>query len=372
MIGKLLPRLEPRTVNALSDATAAIAALDAHAERDVAPLWTQLIRSESVASSKIEHIYTKQAELAAALAGARATRAARDVAAHVHAIERLVRAASEGALDLTHLLVAHRALLEADPVEGQYAGRLRDVQNWIGGSDETPRGADFVPPAPRRVEPLMIDLVRFVAREDIPPVAQAAIAHAQFETIHPFTDGNGRIGRAMVHAIMRRRGLTSRTMVPVAAALLADPDAYFEGLTAYRLAGDVDGFVELFASSAAAAARESLVALRELVALPRRWRSEIGPRKSSVVDRLIDVLVERPVLAVGDICSITGTTARGAYDAISRLEEHAVLREMTKRKRDRIWSAPDVFVIVDDLERRLGHRRKPKSGPEPTSAKSAR
>ena len=359
-IGALVPRLAPRTVNALAEATAAIATLDAHAELDVAPLWTQLLRSESVASSKIEHIYTKQAELAAALAGARTTKAARDVAAHVHALEKLVRAASEEPLGVRHVLVAHRVLLEADATEGQFAGRLRDVQNWIGGSDETPRGADFVPPSPLRVEPLMVDLLRFAAREDIPVVAQAAIAHAQFETIHPFTDGNGRIGRALVHAIMRRRGLTTRTMVPVAAGLLADPDAYFDGLTAYRLAGDIDGFIQLFSSSTAAAARESLVALRELIALPGRWRAEMAPRKGSVVDTLLDVLVERPVLAIDQICSITGATPRGAYDAVSKLEAHAVLREITKRKRDRIWSAPDVFVVVDDLERRLGRRKKPK------------
>lgn len=359
-IADLTPHLGPVAVTALSAATAAIATLDARAELDVGPLWAQLLRSESVASSKIERIYTKQAELAAALAGAPASKAARDVAANVDAIERLVREAAKKELKLADVLEAHRALLGADPVEGRYAGRLRDVQNWIGGSDETPRAAEFVPPAPSRVEPLMFDLMRFLAREDMPVVVQAAIAHAQFETIHPFTDGNGRLGRALVHAVMRRRRLTTRTMVPIAAALLADPEAYFEALTAYRLAGDVDRFVELFASSATVAASESLVALRELIALPARWRAEVAPRKGSVVDTLIGVLVERPVLAIDDVIAISGTTARGAYDAIAKLEEHAVVREMTKRKRDRVWSAPDVFVIVDDLERRIGRRKKPR------------
>ena len=359
-IAPLVPHVGPRAVKALADATAAVATLDAHAELDVGPLWAQLIRSESVASSKIERIYTKQAELAAALAGARASKAARDVAAHVTAIEELVQQAARKPLALNDVLRAHRALLGADPVEGQYAGRLRDVQNWIGGSDETPRAAEFVPPAPSRVEPLMLDLMRFVARDDMPAIVQAAVAHAQFETIHPFTDGNGRIGRALVHAIMRRRRLTTRTMVPIAAALLADPDAYFEALTAYRIAGDVDRFVELFCSSASVAAAESLVALRELIALPARWRADVVPRSASVVDKLMGVLVERPVVAIDDVIAITGTTPRGAYDAIAKLEEHAVLREMTKRKRDRVWSAPDVFEIVDDLERRIGRRKKPR------------
>ncbi len=361
MIRGIVPQLSPRTVNLLSDATAAVATLDARAERGTAPLWAQLIRSESVASSKLERIYTKQAELAAALAGARASKAARDVAAHVSAIERLVAAASEAPIRLVNVLAAHRALLEADPVEAPHAGRLRDVQNWIGGSDETPRNADFVPPAPSRVEPLMADLIAFIARTDMPAIAQAAIGHAQFATIHPFTDGNGRIGRALAHAVLRRRRLTTRTMVPVAAALLADPEAYFEALTAYRMEGDADGFVALFAESATLASRESLVALKELMSLPERWRSEMGPRKGSVIDTLLDALLERPVLSVDDVCAISGATPRGAYDAIAKLEDHAVLREMTKRKRDRLWSAPDVFVVLDDLERRIGRRKKPQA-----------
>lgn len=357
-IATRVPHLGPRAVTALSDATAAIATLDAYAAPDAGPLWTQLLRSESVASSKIERIFTKQADLAAALAGAPASQAARDVAAHVTAIETLVRVAAKRQLELGHILAAHHALLSGNLLEAAYAGRLRDVQNWIGGSDESPRDADFVPPAPSRVEPLMRDLMRFVARDDIPAIAHAAIAHAQFETIHPFTDGNGRIGRALVHAMMRRRGLTKRTMVPIAAGLLAAPEQYFAALTAYRLEGDVDGFVEVFSLSATIAASESLVALRELYALPERWFSDVRPRQGSVVEGLIHVLIGRPVLGVDDVMAIAGTTARGAYDAIAKLQDHGVLREMTQRKRNRLWSAPDVFSIVDDLERRIGKRRK--------------
>jgi len=186
------------------------------------------------------------------------------------------------------------------------------MQNWIGGSDETPRGAVFVPPAPASVEPLMQDLVRFVQRDDLPPVVQAAIAHAQFETIHPFTDGNGRVGRALVHAIMRRRRLTSRPLVPVAAGLFSDPNVSFQGLTSYRMDGGVAGFVELFAERAAIAALESRVAVRELLALPARWRKDAQPRKGSMIDALFAVLLERPVLNVEDVCALTGSTPRAA------------------------------------------------------------
>ena len=359
-IASRTPGLGARAIASLSEATAAIAALDAAAELDVGPLWSQMLRSESVASSKIENIYTRQEELAAALAGARASKAARDVAAHVDAIERLVRAAETGAIATGDILRAHSALLAADAVEGAHAGRFRTVQNWIGGSDETPRDALYVPPAAAHVEPLMNDLVDFVARDDLPPVVQAAIAHAQFETIHPFTDGNGRIGRALVHAIMRRRKLTSRTIVPVATALLADPEVYFDGLTLFRLEGDVEGFVELFSARAAIAAVESRVAARDLIALPGRWREEARPRRGSMMGMLFDVLVEQPVIDVEKICALTGSTPRAAYDVIEKLEALAILKEITNRKRDRLWSAPDVFEIIDSLEKRIGRRKLPR------------
>ncbi len=359
LIAERTPMLGPRAVAHLADASAAIAALDAAAELDVGPLWAQMLRSESVASSKIENIYTRQEELAAALAGAKASKAARDVAAHVAAIEQLVHAAETGAIGTAAMLRAHAALLGADPAEGQHAGRLRTVQNWIGGSDETPRGAVFVPPAPGRVEALMADLVRFVARDDLPPVVQAALAHAQFETIHPFTDGNGRIGRALVHAVMRRRGLTSRTLVPVAAALLADPQRYFDGLTALRQAGDVDGFIELFSTRATAAALESRLAVRELLTLPARWREEARPRTGSMMDVLFGTLLENPVFDVDRVCAITGSTPRASYDVIAKLEELGIIKEITRRKRDRLWSVPEVFEVIDGLERRIGRRKMP-------------
>ena len=112
---------------------------------------------------------------------------------------------------------------------------------------------------------------------------------------------------------MRRRGLTSRTLVPVATALLAHPEVYSDGLTLFRTEGDVDGFVELFSTRAAVAALEARVALRELIALPARWREEARPRKSSMMDALFGVLVERPVLDVEAVCAITGgATARAA------------------------------------------------------------
>ena len=99
--------------------------------------------------------------------------------------------------------------MQDDPGEVRYAGRIRDMQNWIGGSDYSPRDALYVPPPPETVEGYLDDLIRFANRNDLPVLSQAAVAHAQFESVHPFTDGNGRIGRALINAILRRRGATT-------------------------------------------------------------------------------------------------------------------------------------------------------------------
>ncbi|MEZ5380500.1 MAG: Fic family protein [Microthrixaceae bacterium] len=123
------------------------------------------------------------------------------------------------------------------------------VQNWIGGSDYTPRGAVYVPPPPETVANYMADLVEFVGRDDMPALLQAALAHAQFESIHPFTDGNGRIGRALINAVLRRRGSTTEVVVPVASGLVAHRDRYFGALTSYR-GGDIAPLISLFAAHA--------------------------------------------------------------------------------------------------------------------------
>lgn len=131
------------------------------------------------------------------------------------AITRLIDASAD-TITLDEILAAHATLMHDDPdaAERQHAGRVRDAQNWIGGSQHTPRNALYVPPPPELVHDLLDDLIAFSNRDDLEPITQAALAHAQFESIHPFTDGNGRIGRALIGAILRRRGVTPRTGGP--------------------------------------------------------------------------------------------------------------------------------------------------------------
>jgi len=177
----------------------AVARADTDAEGHSAALSRFMMRSESVASSKIERITATAVDYAKAIAGSRGNAAAVSMVAASTALHELITTVSErGRFELEHVTSAHSALMADDPHEADYAGRLRDVQNWIGGSDYSPRDALHVPPAPERVPELMADLVAYLNRDDVPVMVQAAIGHAQFESIHAFTDGNGRIGRLLM------------------------------------------------------------------------------------------------------------------------------------------------------------------------------
>ena len=154
-------------------------------------------------------------------------------------------------LDEGAILAMHEALLAH--VQPDIAGRWRSAQVWIGGDSFGPHGATFIPPHHDQVPALMADLVAFIQRTDLPLLSQAAIAHAHFETIHPFPDGNGRIGRALIHAMLRGRGLTRNVTVPISAGLLTDTNGYFNALTAYR-SGEPSAIVQQLAEASLAAA----------------------------------------------------------------------------------------------------------------------
>lgn len=358
-IALLVPRLAADTVALVSEATGAIEALNTTAQFSMAGITGLLLRTEATASSKIERIYTEQDQLAAVLVGGEGTETARNVAANVAAMEKLIGAAQRGPLNLDDLLSAHRALLADSRFEHDYAGKLRPMQNWIGGSDHSPRGAIDIPPDPRRVPSLMSDLMSFASRHDLPVVAQAGITHAQFEVIHPFTDGNGRIGRALIHATMRRRKLTSRAIVPTATVLLGDTDSYFRQISAYASDGDVDGFTSLFAEASILAAQESRRTATELAQLPDRWRDDLRPRRGSAVDKLLTHLIEHPAISFAIAQENSGVSAPRVYAALDKLEEAGVIEEVTGQKRNRRWVAGDVLDSVAELEERIGRRQRP-------------
>lgn len=348
-----------RAVDALNRDPPRLASLEVLARR--------LLRAESVASSRIEGLVLSQRRLARAEAEQSDARdeTARSVLGNVAAMEHAV-ALGTGArpLRLKDLLEIHRHLMLATTTP-EFAGALRERQNWIGGNSFNPGRADFVPPPPEHVTALMQDLVAFVNRIDLPPIVQGAVAHAQFETIHPFADGNGRVGRALIHVVLRRRDLAPRYVPPVSLVLAADAKGYVGGLTDFR-EERAARWVLLFARAIErAAAKASELALR-LARLQERWRGLAGhPRSHSSAEALIVQLPAHPIVTVATAHAFLGRSRQAVNEAIALLEERGVLHPVTLAKRNRAWEARDLFDLINAFERELAAPSDDEEPPRP-------
>jgi Fic family protein len=354
----------------VADAEAAIVRMNetARALVDTEALARILLRAESVASSRIEGLEIGarrllRAEVVGSLrersSDVTAMEVLGNIAAMLYGIER-IGPASEIGMDL--LLKIHRRLLTGTRLERD-GGSFRDVQNWIGGSDYNPCSAEFVPPPPELVSELMDDLCAFCNSDDLPPVAQAAIVHAQFETIHPFIDGNGRTGRAIIHLVLRRRGLAVRVLPPVSLVLATRARDYVNGLTATRHVGSpaapeahagINRWVATFAGACARSVADAAAFHTSATELEQRWRERVGHvRKDSATDLLLHRLAGAPVLTAESAATLIGRTYKPANAAVQRLLQAGILRQITIGRRNRAYEATEIIDAFTDLERQL-------------------
>jgi Fic family protein len=337
---------------------------------DLAPglhsLAETLLRSESVASSRIEGLDMTHARLARARYGdVREDKKAREVIANIDAMRKAIElGASTAVLGVDAIRDIHRALIRGETLRGKpYAGLIRVEQNWIGGNDRNPVGATFVPPPPERVQPLLNDLEQFIARHDLDPLSQAAIAHGQFETIHPFLDGNGRVGRALVYAILRRRGLLGQYIPPISLVLNAAPRSYTSSLAAYQRRSSAaqhpaDLVVQTFAQAAEIASSEAAVLRDNVDALQGRWRNSLkGLRSDAAAWKLVDELPGRPVLTAPSVGELLNVSAVAAGRALGQLEERGIIKRLNEKKWGRAWEASELLTLVQTFERRVGGGR---------------
>lgn len=280
---------------------------------------------------------------------------ARAVLGNVRAMERAIAIGTESRpLRLDDLLDIHRVLLEGT-TEERYAGVVRTDQSWIGGRGASPADADFVPPPPDRVPALLDDLVRFVDLDDLPAIAQAAIAHAQFETIHPFGDGNGRAGRCLIHVILRRRGLATLLVPPVSVVLATRARRYIAGLIDFREAR-ADDWIGVFADAVTGAAEATKLLWGQVDALLAELMERAGsPRADAVARRIILGLPAQPVVSPDTAAARYGVTPTAARAALNRLQEAGVLiPTRVGRRRDREWISDELFQLLDAFEHDLG------------------
>ncbi|MHB8467231.1 MAG: Fic family protein [Acidimicrobiales bacterium] len=354
----------------VSEAEAAIAKLNADATAlvDTEAFARVLLRAESVASSRIEGFEIGarrllRAEAARELGEERIDLTATEVLGNIDAMVAGIQTVTLGRrITLELLLDMHRRLLAGLRL-AEHGGQLRKVQNWIGGSDYDPCSAAFVPPPPERVKDLMDDLVAFCNEHSLPTVTQAALAHAQFETIHPFVDGNGRIGRALIQLVLRRRGLTVRVLPPVSLVLATWAKGYVGGLTATRYRGPAtsraasDGvnlWVGRFAAACTRAVADAEAFERRAETIAQEWRARVGRvRARSATERLLSTLVGAPIVTVTSAAELIDRSFVQTNDAVARLVDAGVLMQVTVGRRNRAFEAPDIIAAFTDLERQL-------------------
>jgi Fic family protein len=343
----------PSAALALADeASTEIARFDAEMGAEIAPFGAILLRSESSSSSKIENLTSGARAIALAELGNEDRRNASEIVANVHAMQAAIELADR--LDEDAVLAMHAALMERHHPE--HAGQWRTEQVWIGGGDFGPHGAAFVPPHKDRVPAAMTDLMRFVKRDDLPVLAHAALAHAQFETIHPFADGNGRTGRALIHSMLRAKALTRNVTVPVSAGLLTDTGAYFAALTAYRR-GDAARIVSLLAEASFAAIANGRALVADLHSTRERWNATIAARQDAAAWRLAELILRQPVIDAELVQNELGATSANAQRAIRQLAEAGILTEFSGKRRNRMWQTREVLSALDEFAARAGRRR---------------
>jgi Fic family protein len=362
--------LDGQTAADVADAEAAVARVNLEARTliDSEALARLLLRAEAVASSKIEGLEVGGRRLLRAQQAQRlgvdpadltAIEVLNNIDAMAWAIDNL---SSSKALRSDDVLEIHRRLLAGTRLE-EHGGTLRIEQNWIGGSNYNPCSAAFVPPPPEYVEQLFDDLCAFCNTDGLPAIAQAAIAHAQFETIHPFVDGNGRTGRALIHVVMRRRGFVPHVLPPVSLVLATWSTDYVAALTATRYSGSADGraahagidhWIALFATATRRAVEDAELYEQRVRELQNAWRERAGKiRAGSAVDLLIDALPGSPVLTVQSAASLLDRSEQAVNEAIARLADAGVLTQITVGRRNRAFEAAELVDAFTALERQL-------------------
>ncbi|MGI9028592.1 MAG: Fic family protein [Ilumatobacteraceae bacterium] len=363
-------RLDGNVAADVADAERAIAVLNgsAAALANTEALARLLLRAESVASSFIEGLVVGGRRLLRAEAARAAGETDIDVTADevlgtIDAMTWAVEGLSTSeALTVDGLLHVHERLLARTRLR-EHAGQIRSVQNWIGGSSFNPCSAAFVPPPPEHVEALLDDLCAFVNDDSLPAVAQAAIAHAQFETIHPFVDGNGRTGRALIHVVLRRRDVAPRVLPPVSLVLATWSRSYIEGLTVTRYCGRADSsaaheginsWIGLFAAACHRAVDDAMAFEQRVATIQREWRAAVGSvRRGSAAELLIGALPGAPVVSVSSAAELIGRSFQGANEAMTRLESAGVVRQVNVGRRNRAFEAPAIIDAFNALEREL-------------------
>ena len=345
------PILSSDIRRAAEDAERELARFDAVVGQQIASFAPVLLRSEAASSSQIENLTASARAIFSAELGAKRSRNAEEITANTLAM----RAAIDLACDLTVASIreVHRVLMGDQP--RHTPGEWRDQPVWIGARSDSPVGATYVAPHHPHIPHLMDDLVVFMNDSSLSPLISVAVAHAQFETIHPFSDGNGRTGRALAQSMLRHRGVTRNVAVPVSAGLLADVEGYHVALTAYR-AGDVEPIVRQFTDASRRAVNNARRLVVDIEHIRLSWDERLKARRNSNAWKLLDVLARRPVLNSAAAAEELGVKRPNVYPPLRALAEAGIVKSKAEHQLGPFWRSDEVLAAIDAFAERAGRR----------------
>lgn len=347
----LPPRNPPLTIDGrlaerLRAAEQALARLDLAGEMVPSVDWFLygFVRKEAVITSQIEGTQATLVDLLTFEADAGSPPGA-DVEEICNYLDALAFARAElgkaRGLPLSMRLLngAHRRLMRGDRGAGKRSGEIRRSQNWIGGS--RPGNAAFVPPPPQALPELLSALEAYVHGDDaLPPLVRTGLVHVQFESIHPYLDGNGRIGRLLIALLLEHWRLLHAPLLYLSLFFKRHRDEYYRRLNAIRIDGDWEGWIDFFLDGVATIADEAVASARDLFALVTADRARVLAQDTTSITgaRLFELLPRRPIVTVASAMTLIGASKPTATRAIETLVEAGVLVETTGRRRDRSFA----------------------------------
>ena len=243
----------------------------------------------------------------------------------------------------------HNILLEGVRGTSRRPGEFRRSQNWIGTPGGTINEAIFIPPPHHQVDELMSGLEKFIHEKDnIPPLVKIGLIHAQFETIHPFLDGNGRIGRLLITFYLYWTGILTRPLLYLSYYLKKYRDKYYDYLMKIRLKGDWEEWLKFFLQGVAEISLEAASSAKEIIGLKDKLTKELFKKKigGTHAVRLLDMLFEKPLISVSDIVTQLNVSRQTATQLVNRFNEAAILNEVSGKKRYRKYLFADYIKII--------------------------
>lgn len=342
-------------VLALSRADAALSELSGLGRHLPNPhlLIAPYVRREAVLSSRIEGTKTSLADLlrdeVEGTPVGDADADVREVRNYVVALEYGIKRLADLPLSLRLVREVHARLMKG--VRGDYAtpGEFRRSQNWIGAPDSTPATAIYMPPPPEEMQEALSDWERFLhVRDRIPDLVQCALMHEQFEAIHPFLDGNGRVGRLLITLFLIERGRLSQPLLYLSAYVEAHRQEYYDGLQRVRTDGDWAGWLRFFLAGVAATAREGVRLAGQLMDLREGFRKRLREKPKALA--LLDELFLNPYMSVARAERVLKVSNPTAREAVKVLEQKRVLEEITGRSWGRLYLARPILGAIEGAQ----------------------